>query len=192
MIVVYCCSSVEENLWPAGSPIAKPATSANGSNCLYKPTNEAGHGATKRPDGLSMRTRGSRACLDGDGNAFCRLTVADDLRGEARAERHRARERDAGYALEEARLADGLRSGGNDLQSCQSGVVLQVRKRALLPVGAGWWLRHQIPGVCQPCRAGLGSRGWRHRRGWDPFFLVYQTLLAISRVKKEGSWKHQR
>jgi len=29
---------VEENLWPAGSPIAKPATSANGSNCLYKLT----------------------------------------------------------------------------------------------------------------------------------------------------------
>jgi len=37
VIVVYCCS-VEENLWPAGSPIAKPATSANGSNCLYKLT----------------------------------------------------------------------------------------------------------------------------------------------------------
>ena len=35
--VVYCCS-VEENLWPTGSPIAKPATSANGSNCLYKLT----------------------------------------------------------------------------------------------------------------------------------------------------------
>jgi len=33
-----CCCSVEENLWPAGSPIAKPATSANGSNCLYKLT----------------------------------------------------------------------------------------------------------------------------------------------------------
>ena len=35
---VYCCCSVEENLWPTGSPIAKPATSANGSNCLYKLT----------------------------------------------------------------------------------------------------------------------------------------------------------
>jgi len=34
----YCCCSVEENLWPAGFPIAKPATSANGSNCLYKLT----------------------------------------------------------------------------------------------------------------------------------------------------------
>jgi len=33
-----CCCSVEENLWPTGSPIAKPATSANGSNCLYKLT----------------------------------------------------------------------------------------------------------------------------------------------------------
>jgi len=29
---------VEEDLWPPGSPIAKPATSANGSNCLYKLT----------------------------------------------------------------------------------------------------------------------------------------------------------
>ena len=38
VIVVYCCCSVEENLWPTGSPIAKPATSANGSNCLYKLT----------------------------------------------------------------------------------------------------------------------------------------------------------
>jgi len=35
---VDCCCSVEENLWPTGSPIAKPATSANGSNCLYKLT----------------------------------------------------------------------------------------------------------------------------------------------------------
>ena len=33
--------SVEENLWPTGSPIAKPATSANGSNCLYKLTSAA-------------------------------------------------------------------------------------------------------------------------------------------------------
>jgi len=38
VIVVYCCCSVEENLWPPGSPIAKPATSANGFNCLYKLT----------------------------------------------------------------------------------------------------------------------------------------------------------
>jgi len=38
VIVVYCFCSVEENLWPTGSPIAKPATSANGSNCLYKLT----------------------------------------------------------------------------------------------------------------------------------------------------------
>ena len=177
--------------------------------------NEAGHGATKRPDGLSMRARGSRAWLDGNGNAFCRLTAADDLRGEARAERHGARERDAGQALEEARLAGGLRSSGNDLQSCEPGVVLKVRKRALLPVGAGWWLRHQVPGVCQPCRAGLGFRGWRYRRGWDPSFLVYQTCwrsveskedvlrtrwelqnsvqkLLRRRGKKEGSCKHQR
>jgi len=29
---------LEENLWPPGDPIAKPATSGNGSNCLYKLT----------------------------------------------------------------------------------------------------------------------------------------------------------